>query len=242
MSPVTGSRGYEDYQRVSNWDAPILGEGTKTSLLENFPLEFKDVSRYAYLYLRIRPTSAEKGLLLLHLDYWNHPLGGLNCGERDIVLTPEIKVPIQIRVPNLGPFVTIRLTRIEAAGGTCDFQIAPTNRYVPIEVIPSAPTLINEIAKVVLKAGNIKVWPLSYFAGPAVFYFSPAGEKFSLLLRYVDKLGEFHTFSTLSPAAGSNTKENVVLPVGAWFAEVLNAGAADSQFDLSLIPSLTGST
>ena len=240
MTPLVSppARGYQPWQRIENYDSGALWSGNAQVINANLPIpQPLDVSRYAYLGGYV---SLSAGVLYLVLNYYADAAATVGLGARFIVIDSAINAPVQIRIPNLGPFVSGGFVLI-GASATVTWTIIGTNRAHPLEIIPAHPILIDQEGTNINAGATLTVYPGDYCAGPAHIraVLSQAG---GLYLDYETLAGVWNVLTSAGLAAGGGFDENVILPPGAWRIRVQNTSGVAATLSLTVWPSLTGSS
>jgi hypothetical protein len=232
------NRGYADWQRVENWDGPVLFEDVGRASAGDILSPILDVSRYAYLggYDSVGNNNA------LVVFTWYADSAGLKpVGVREFTLSPSIGNPAQYRIPNLGPYVQIRWAEFPAGAFTHTARVFPTNRFHPLEFIPSHPELIHAVNVPFAIGQNINFWASDYYGGPVQLHTWSGQSAMEYAIQYVDVTNVLQYAAVLDPP-NANTKTTALVPCGAWKVNVSNTGGLATTVYLTVIASATGST
>ena len=214
MSPLLSSpnRGYADWQRVENWDTGALWTPSYTNTgAENFS-PVMDVSRSAYL----------AGWMQVSLgQVWLNPIWSLDAAQtvglqsRNIYMDTAVQNPLQMRIPNLGPYVSFTVSKLGAANYTLNGVVFGTNRYHPLEFIPSQPYLIAHTNNALAANATNYYESSDYYSGPVyVNATSPLG--FTFRLEQLDIGGGYTALAVQPTAANAVINQVFVAPPSAW--------------------------
>lgn len=241
MSGSAGPEGYADWQRVDNWDSPILREITEVERVGSFTTPIFNISRYGYIAgvigAQLNPVNIEFGYAM---DETFTRLAGF----RSFVSSPNITRKANIRIPNLGPYCRITFNPLNAGQHWRENTIVfGTNRISPMEFFPSQALLIKKSLAAIGASETQTIYPTDYFAGPAQLFATCNKANFSLTLS-VQQIGgsDILTLDQAVPGAGAIVERSVLLPPGAWYVQVGNGTAEAGLYDLTVLASLTGST
>lgn len=235
----TGTRGYADSQRVSNYDTGVLWNLSTGPNTTDWVSPVLDVSRFAYLGMNI---AALLGQPQVNLAWYLDAQATIACGTRVFALDTNISGNAHARILNLGPFVQITIARVTAPQYYLQIQAYATNRVYPFEFIPTNPVILSQ-QNVAIGAGiNANVYPVDYYAGPVNVWFDAAYANGGVSLQYLNQSGtwEFND-ERVTTAVGVYTYQ-MVTPPGAWRLVVGNNTGGASSYYLVVTPSLTGST
>lgn len=241
MSPITQApqRGYSDWQRTENWDTPTLFSQTHYNAANSFTTPVLDVSRFGYLG---GVDTAFTNDIIVTATWYADAAATVQLTQRKWLLSASIS-GIQYRLINAGPFVTIKWQRV--TGGNLDHSavLFATNRVYASEQIPDSSMQITANGIVVTTTTVTVLWPAYAAAGPASFYYSSSvtGTLFEIV-GYPAAGGQYPIASATTTASVTNGVVPVVLPIGAWSANVLNPGPGNASCNVTVTASPTGST
>ena len=232
--------GYPDFQRVVNWDSPVLYSGSVTDETTYVQSGALDVSRYGYMggYMQ-----CYVGYCTVTLEWFLDQAMTTIVGQREFTLDQHIANICQPKIVNMGPFLQVTFEAIGNAPFTADWSLNATNRPSALEFPPIVPYLINAQDIVIGASQAVFDYPASYYAGPIMIgVYNTAGPG-SILLQQLSLQGTWDYFDQYNNFAGSAwLRFNSVVPAGAWRVEFSNAEAASSNYYLTVTPSNTGST
>lgn len=233
----SGTRGYQDFQRVQNWDSAILYTDNGLSLNPPIGTPILDVSRYAYL---AGLDSISAGIAAAGFDWYSDAIGSHTLGHRTVPLSGSMGWPAQYRLPNLGPFVAIVWNSPSGPVPTHSSFIFATNRFHPLELIPHGVNLIWTQLTAIAAGATLTIYPADYYAGPSlVWHNMPA--LLTAQWQYLDQGGTWFNFAQLI-GTGANAITNLTMPAGAWRLNLTNNDTVSRSPTLVQTPSLTGSS
>ena len=240
MSPLANApnRGYGDWQRIVDWDSPILFHESGVTHNADFATPVMDVSRFAYLggidFVQVNNCAVAVA--------WFADAGATELvGERVFILGMTMQTPAQYRMPNLGPFVQLQYLRIAGVSFTHSCFLFGTNRQHPLEAVPAIASFLLSASGTVANGFSVQGNPENYYAGPALAYFSTPAANWSLQFKTIDSNNASYTFDTIV-TTGNNTRFTTVVPFGYWFVSINNQSGASGNFSLVMSASETGST
>jgi len=239
MTPLVTApaRGYTDYQRLENWDSGVvwvlpcaLGNATIFSPI-------LDCSRFAYVGGHVYDANNQ------HIEtysWYSDKDATVTLGQRSFVVNSNVTTAAQLRLPNLGPFLQVRLAAIAAGLFQPCGALVFTNRPHPLEFVPSSPVLISRQVAALGAGATDTLYPSDYYAGPVSVWVQPSNAAFQFALKGADPAGT-DVFFDFRPLPVGNSTFNLVTPPGLWYVQVTNGGAAGSYY-LSVRHPTTGST
>lgn len=240
MSLGAGARGYPDWQRVQNWDGPLVFSQSGVNHKGRFQTPIVEVSRFAAIEGRVKAFIAP---VLLTLEWFAGPTEETLTGQRQLVLTPEISEWAQLQIRNLGPWVRATFAPVDVAvEWQLGLQLVCTNRAYPLELVPRQSVLVNT-SHAFAEAGSVTAYPTDYFAGPIrveAINFNAAGPLEVVLEAAVAPEEYVEVDRTIITAAQVVLSASFVAPVGAWRVLIRAAGKAETT--VKVTPSVTGST
>jgi hypothetical protein len=244
MTPLgTGPRGYDDLQRIVNWDSPVLTEAENRQFAAAFSTPIFDVGRYGYVLLLVKSgLFAEEEEPLRFTTIWSVDSAGLLVqAGRSVVVDPLLKGSILVRFLNLGPFVKVTFFPKAALTQAVTYRLLGTNRFAPYEINPESAVLLNQSSALGAKAA-VTIFPLSYFAGPALLRMTTGVTTGTFKVETATAIGTYVVTAEFRLAANTAQDSPVILPVSAFRVSMENSGAEAATHSVSLIPSTTGST
>jgi hypothetical protein len=242
MMPLgAGPEGSPDNQKVQNWDGPQLGEVNTTSEVAQ-TVGPVNVGRYGYLNL---VASANLVPCVLTAE-WSQTKAGMpklptesRWRRKFVIDAAAISANALLRIPNLGPWVRVRLAPI--AGSSQMFMVVgASNRIAPWEHIPQH-SILAEGSHVYAAGGLETFLPESYWAGPVrVKVVTSAAQAVSLEIQAENESAVFVIVDKIVCPASSEIYGSLQAPLGAWKFVLRAAGATTGSF--SAIPQVTGSS
>lgn len=232
-------RGFADWGRTEDWDSGIIFAVNRPTANQNVDqTTIKDVSRYAY----IGGNNIIGGPAIVAIRWYPDAAGSINIGQREFVLHDQITNYAQYRLPNLGPFASVNWTGVGFVNFANIAQMFGTNRYHPLEFIPTRQVLHALSAIAVGAATNVNAYPVDYYAGPVSAVVSSVGGASTFVAQAMTSAGVVINISPgITPAANVVTILDFVSPPGAWWIAVLNPGAA-TTYSITSVASMTGSS
>ena len=233
-----GPLGYPDYQKVNNWDGPLLFSAKELLLSEGQEQGPWDMSRYASLLARLEILGTPIGVNLAWTTAQG-ALGGLTA-TRFFVLEPNILAPIQILIPNLGP--SLKWTTTTEVGKTAKLtaNVHGSNRVNPLGFVPRGPLVLSRRITFA-KAETVTLYPSDYYGGPAQVYYEKEGQTLTFVVEAQVMPGEWvSTFLHETAAAKGNDTFSLLLPPTAWRLAVVSGGL--QNFNVRVAPSYSGSS
>ncbi len=233
--------GYADYQRTVNYDEPLFINEVVGGKLEKEVTRGRfDVSRFAYIMGKLQFTGQP---VQVTLQWWSAETGGVLIGERVFRMDNKVGVSASLHVPNLGPWLAV-VYRPESL--VVEYhavaQLFVSNRIAPYETIPTKPAILVATPFKLASKGAKTFSPEVYYAGPAELYCQVAGTAgFQVALFAMFKGFEYERFDVEATAGGVMIKK-VILPFTAWNLSVENNSAAENEYFLTVVPSITGAS
>jgi len=238
-----GPVGYPDYQRVENWDGVRLlyfGTLAKHTGLQTYGPYF--VGQYAALLV-----SLSKGNKPITVRFtWSYE-GEVEVGNpsREISLEP-VNGPAraQLRLPNLGPWVTIEfIPESEATKWEMVAAVLPTNRQYAYESNPVSGLVIPETLKKVKGASEGFWYPEWLWGGPVQAYVNTNKKTGAFGVEYYNVAAAAWKYSVLESLEGKEWYNiKAVVPLTAWRVKVYNNPAEEASITVTVAPAVTGST
>lgn len=174
----------------------------------------------------------------VYFTWYLDPATSENVGSLTFSLSNLIPSTAQLRLPNLGPYVTFEADPVT---GACPLaaKLFGTNRPYTLPLVPPDPILIDE-SNIAIAANHTDTWyPDDYYAGPTEIYFYANGE-ITWNMYGIDNLGQNWPIAG-GYAGGRQVNWNVLAPPGAWFITVSNSDTlAAHQYNLAVMASFTG--
>lgn len=231
--------GYPDWQRVVNWDGPVLWQppGTPFSSILFSPV--LDVSRYHLTALFLQLTGGEAQVTVV----WYFDQGGtMQAGRRVFFTNRNVANGNWLRMVNQGSFVQIEIEPLQAGTVTPFIRVSGSNRTGPTEVTPPNDMLAQQAFSPLAGNTSVDVWANYMFAGPVSIWFNVPASGWELEVFTADRpTTTYPIFNVLSSGAGDITAK-IVLPLSACKFQVHNTTVAAGQYSLAVVPSDTGST
>lgn len=240
--PLVGSpgTGYPDGQRLANYDSgPLWNIGSVTG---NTPV-VSPVMNMQHFAAAGGYIIATVGIATVQMTWYADALLVTEISAKTFQIDHNIPAALGgLMIPNLGPFLQVTVSAISGGNFGVNAVIFGSNRVSPIPWIPQNGLLIN-IAGAAIGAGQaIDSFPSDYYAGPCMVWFAgPAAQSFITLLTLGGN-GGYNTNQQISVAANGEVTEQLVMPSGAWKMTAQQVAGGASTYDLTVIPSLTGST
>lgn len=242
MSPLapTGTRGYTDWQRVSNYDSDPIWQTFGPATVGGIQSGIQDVSRFAYLGGSIQCSTQA---VVVQCTWYADAAGTEQIGTRSFTLSAAVGGFANLRLPNLGPFINVFILSATGANANVDVLLLGTNRVHPLEFIPARPLLINQQAVPIAASATLTVFPQDYYAGPAQWWVdNPTGVTALLRFSVLDITGTTVLFHQAQIAASGDTSGNVVLPPGSWSVAIITNPTGNGNYYLTVRHPVTGAT
>jgi hypothetical protein len=234
-----GSVGYDDYQRIANYDSGELYSFTAPPSNSTFDSPVLPVLRWAYLAGSI---SMNTGPCVLTFTWSDDALGVDVVAQRTIILSQLITNKWQFRLLNLAPYVQIRQAPIGAANYGSNGRMYGSNRVSTLEAVPNNPILVNAQA-VVCGVGATIFYPTDYYAGAVTVAYALPAANMSVGMQLLDTGGAWDSiFFTPATAGVLQTIVDTVVPAGAWRSFVINNSGGSQTCTVAITPSMTGSS
>lgn len=237
MCPLVAApnRGYNDWQRVNNYDTGILWSIAPVNQPGNEISPVIDVSRYARSCIQASLSGA--GVVLV-VQWFADSAGTVVIGERDIVLASGWPTA-QLALVNMGPFVKFAVEPFGGGNISGNVNMFASNRDFPSEMVPRQDLLIDAQQLTLPASGNVHLIPVDYYAGPALLLIS-CTVTFSVGVYAVSQGNTLdQIFATNNLVASTNTWE-VNVPCQSFEVILFNATAGSGTYDAALTASHTG--
>src|SRR5579859_3494218 len=160
-----GPRGYADWQRIQNYDGPVVFNTTATSHEGIFrPFLRTGVDRYSHLSGFIE---VGENPVLCTLGWWTAAESAKVLQLRQFVIDPLVTEAPYLHIPHQGPFLEIELEPLTGATHwKLTSALAFSNRVFGLEFVPRYPVLVSHAFAFVAEE-NLISYPRGYYAGPA---------------------------------------------------------------------------
>lgn len=240
MSPLvaTPNRGYTDWQRTENYDTAVLYDGGAAARVGNWTTPVFDVSRFAYLGGLLAASAAP---VLVTISWWADGAGSVGLAIRSFVIDGNITRAAQIRLPNLGPFVSVKFAPATGSTPWTDSsRINATNRVHPLEFIPAAPVVLDSGSLTVNAGSNVDVWPTDFYAGPMRLIANTTFASATVELLTEESVGAFAITDIALPPNNITTAYTFVAPPGSWKLNVANGSGANGSAVVRCVAPTTG--
>lgn len=239
MSLGSGPLGYKDWQRLTNWDDPVLIDQVTTKHTGLFQSGILATARLAAVMGRMWVTTSP---VQVTLEYFLDQAATKPCGKQTFVLDPTVSQLAQLKYPCLGPWLQISWQpKEESEGYNLTARVFLTNRQHPLILTPTGPALVATSHLVGAKGGQVDSWPSSQFAGPIrIKGFSV--QPWTIWLQAENSPGIFTVTEVLSGAPSTNAAVTTIAPATAWKLTAINTGEAEGEIGVNCWPSLTGSS
>lgn len=230
-------RGFPDYQRLVNRDSGVIYDYSTVIGNATIDLGLQDCSRYGYLGGQITDAVASH---LIQFTWYADAAATRIVGIREFVIGKNIGSGAFPRLVNLGPFVRVKLFPLGVANYKAIGVLFFTDRYHPLELIPTSHILINQVNTPVGAGGIVQTYPNDYYAGPVLITAFTTIGGMQVITEAISGAGAVETIDVTLTAAATWQRWVSVTPPGLWNIAVSNAGAAGNFF-LNVTPSMTGS-
>jgi hypothetical protein len=240
MSPVLGAGGvgYDDYQRIQNYDSAILYSFAAPPSASTLDSPVIPVLRWSYLEGILAPNTNASQLTFT----WTADAGGFSTiGVRKFNISPLITNPMQFRLSNLGPYVQVEQAPIAGLPWGCSGQMFGGNRQSLLEFVPQQPTVLS-VQNVNVVAGTSPVWyPTDYYAGPAKIWWQPLYTSGVVGLQTLDTANVWeYTWQQVGGGIQSQNVDTIVCPPGAWRLITGNGSGANGTLFVVVAQSMSG--
>lgn len=233
------AEGYSDYQRIVNWDGPLVWEILTKAITGEANSGVINCARYGYIAGRVSLTGED---FQLRMEWFSDEAATKQLGQMVMTLSPSVQNPAQLRIPNMGPWVRVVLEGKEgAAKCTATARLFLSNRIHPLQLIPVAPMIFRSTHTYAVSE-NLFIGPFDYYAGPAeVNYETNVAGTVTLVLEAEPAPGVVVAFCILRfTEAQLSGQAKVIIPPGMWRIRVAN-GAGERTINVNVTASLTGS-
>lgn len=234
-----GPLGYKDWQRLTNWDDPVLIDQVTVKHTGLFQSPVLATARLAAVMGRMWVTTSP---VQCTLEYFLDQAATKPCGKQTFVLDPTVSQLAQLKYPCLGPWLQISWQpKEEAESYLLTARVFLTNRQHPLILTPTTPVLVNANPLVAPGGGQVDAWPPSQYAGPIrIKGFSSQSWTVWLQAEYTP--GFFTVSEVLAAAGNVNGFVTTIAPATAWKLTLINGGGAEANVNAVCWPSLTGSS
>lgn len=227
--------GYPDWQRVSDWDGPVVWQFSGNVPAGGTISPVLDVSRWGSVGGVI---TLANNPVVVEVEWYVESERINSLGSFTLIADSNLGNIMPIRLPNRGPWATISLFPVTGSVPTVTTNIFGTNRQTSGVVFPRAGVLIRQDAAQINPGAQLEYYPVGYWSGPIVVWAnSAAALYFSLTVE--DAGAGWDTVAQIGAAAGSFVQA-MAAPAGAWRFVVTNSGAAVATFYLGVTASLAG--
>lgn len=231
--------GYPDGQRVSNLDGPLVINTSENNWTGAWsPPANIDVSRYDGIQVG---GTCTLGAVALYLQWSADQAGQIILGERTIVISANMGQRFAFNVRNLGPWLNVTVTAIQAQASTFSLAAMPSNRTGAVEAYAAEPILISVQGTTVNPGVPQTFWPSSYYGGPIRLWANPGYAGCRVFVRAMQSDASMDDVDVIDVTQNTNESVTTVAPLGAWCVEVDNNGAAGGTIYLAVSASPTGS-
>ena len=232
--------GYPDFQRVVNWDSPVLYADSVDNVTTYKQSGALDVSRYAYMG---GFASITAGYCLVTLEWFLDQSMSTIVGERQFTLDQSISEICQPKIPHMGPFLQVTFEAIASNPFSGSWSLFATNRAYPLEFVPINPVVFDVQGVDVGAISSSSWYPSNYYAGPALLSMYSTEASCQSGIQRLTSAGSWEFIYNLDLPAGSQWNQwRIVLPSGAWRCVYTNNSASTATMYGTITHSTTGST
>lgn len=231
--------GYPDWQRVVNWDSPILWEAPGAPFNVTLVSPIVDVSRYHLLVMLLELTGGDTQVTV---TWYFDPAGTRIAGQRVFFTNHNCTAANWLRLANQGSFARVQIEPLNAGTVSPFVRMSGSNRTAPTEASPQVDMLAQQAFSPLAANATVDVWANYMFSGPVSVWFNVPASGWELEVFVTDRpVTLYPIFNVLSTAGGDITAK-IVLPISTCKFQVHNTTAAAGQYSLAVVPSSTGST
>lgn len=239
MSPLApaGTLGYPDWQRIQNWDSPVLLDKQNYTQNTAFSSPPMDVTNYGYVGVL---ANCLLNSFQLFMQWYLDSAATIGTATREFVLNQSVGNFMQVHTPNHGPWLVVSSIPIGGANYTADLRAVGTNRQSLLELIPSHPSLLEVATGVTANGATVSTWLGDYYSGPAVICVNPNGVSgWQWSMQYLNAAG------ALSYVGGGQVGAlvqsfGVLIPSAPCVLNLFNNTGAPNQAAASVLYSATG--
>lgn len=232
--------GYEDYQRLVNYDSANIVTESGTAIEKTKVLGRFFVSRFAFLVGKVQFASQPVEVIV---KWFAAETGGEPVGERTFRMDNLTPTSADVCFPHMGPWMSIEYKpESQVTKYTPVVRLLNSNRAMPLGFIPRVPAVVAATPFKLAAKGTKLFRPEVYYAGPATLYVQsskPAAIAVSLLAMLKGFEYERFDIAFTSTTIGHFP---VLLPFTAQEYEFENQGAEEGEYHFAIIPSVTGSS
>lgn len=219
----SGSRGYPPWQRIQNYDSPVLWSSSPVLSTVTVTSPVIDVSRYAYLGGSLDST---------HLAFWVDIQWFVDAAATVRVGRQQFLVDVstaacKLRLPNLGPFCVISCAPAPGPSFSAVINVFGTNRVHPLEFIPETPQLLTWEAQTIPNGQSYVNIP-DYYSGPVLIVSLANTTQITVTPQWFDSTRGAHNIDQWISGGGAITRVDTVLPDGFCAILLTNTGAAQT--------------
>jgi hypothetical protein len=243
----SGGPGYPDWQRVENWDGPVIWEGEGGALSGPQTSGVVPCSRYASLVVYVLPAELHAKRVAITVQWFRQAVGGPIVFARTIVTFTRAEnpsIPLTFHIPNMGPFVKVTLAPITASETwEAEWMVRLDNRQYAVESPVQNPIMVAVAEHALAEAGTAVVLPSFYYSGPALLNVNIAHVGMAVDLQSFDPVGLAYALAgRVEPnAAGVWQAIPMQLPLGAWRLVFRNIAGVAATISGGLVVAPTGS-
>ena len=229
--------GYPDFQRVVNWDSPVLYSGSVTGETTYVQSGALDVSRYAYMggYMQ-----CYVGYCTVTLEWFLDQAMTTIVGQREFTLEQHIANICQPKIAHMGPFLQVTFEAIGNAPFTADWSLFATNRAYPLEFVPVLSVLMDNVAETLTTGSSTDTYPGSYYAGTIQLtaYITNPPTRFTI--ESMDLQANWNAVAYLDSGTDNLPNFTALVPDGAWRITLYNGSSTTSTTTFSVVSSPVG--
>lgn len=229
--------GYPDWQRVQNWDGPVLWQTNVVQGTVQQSSGLLDVSRFHTLSLYVDQNI---GNATLFIEWFFDSAGTIASAARTIYLSALVNGGSFLRLPNLGASCKIFVQPI--AGGNFETTLiaAGSNRVAPTEAAIPQDTLVRVLNQPLAASGVVQFYPNFLYSGPVRTWFSAPAAGWYMQIQSIDGNGNWQYVHGFTSAGTGDNSLGWVMPPSACRFQVTNPTAAAGNFYLVATPSTAG--
>lgn len=225
--------GYPDFQRLSNWDGPVLWQPTPGAYSATLTSPVMRVDRYQSLAVLVLLTA---GKVLFSANWYADQALSTQIGSRQIFLDGAAGQYASGRLVNLGAWCQVQL--LQMAGGSFTLSttaIAPTNRGALSEFAPVEPVLISAQARGIVIGATTTLSATRISTGRAHLWAASNSGKGLLTLQALNQAGTYDLIYQAGPDANGEFGSDVELPAASVQTTFANKSGVADTFWVALV-------
>lgn len=230
--------GYPDYQRIANFDGPLLY--SKPNQLVNGTVESPRlaVSRYLSTAGNMSPGIGGEPDVEVTFQWWSAEKAGFLIASRTFILSKETSLGANFNIRNEGPWLVVRTT---IANGHWSIQMFASNRALDVEFVTQEVTAFH-VSEVLAPAAEKIFFPPILASGPTQVFAQMLGNTIGIAVDMATTPAGYTALYQVGLLENEIKNDRLILPSTAWRVRTLTGAKAGGTLVFTLSTSTSGSS